>query len=56
MPLVLVLVQARVQARVSVQLPLEEVSPLQGQAWERPAVRKLLRELSALWAQEKLGV
>ena len=56
MPLVLVLVQARVQARVSVQLPLEEVSPLQGLAWELPAVRELLRELSALWAQEKLGV
>lgn len=52
MPQVLV----QVQARVSVQLPLEEVSPLQGQAWERPAVRELLREQSALWAQEKLGV
>ena len=39
-----------VQARVSVQLPREEVSPPQGQAWE------LLRVLSALWAQEKLGV
>ena len=49
-------VRMLVQARVSVQLPLEEVSPLQGQAWERPAVRELLRELSALWAQEKLGV
>ena len=34
----------------------EEVSPPQGQAWELPAVRELLRELSALWAQEKLGV
>jgi len=45
-------VRVLVQARVSVQLPREEVSPLQGQAWERPAVR----ELSALWAQEKLGV
>jgi hypothetical protein len=41
MPLVRVLVLAR----VSVQLAPEEVSPLQGQAWE----------LSALWAQEKLG-
>ena len=51
MPLVLVLVQAR----VSVQLPLEEVSPLQGQAWELPVARELLREQSALWAQEKLG-
>ena len=50
MPLVLV------QARVSVQLPQEEVSPPQGQAWERPAVRELLLELSALWAQEKLVV
>ena len=39
-----------------VWVALEEVSPLQGQAWERPAVRKVLRELSALWAQEKLGV
>ena len=54
MPLVLVL--ARVLARVSVQLPREEVSPPQGQASERPAVQELLRELSALWAQEKLGV
>ena len=44
------------QARVSVQLPLEEVSPPKGLAWERPAMRKLLRELSALWAQEKMGV
>ena len=52
----LVPVPLLVQARVSVQLPLEEVSPLQGQAWERPAVRELLRELSVLWAQEKLGV
>ena len=50
MPLVLV------QARVSVQLPREEVSPPQGQASEWPAVRELLRELSVLWAQEKLGV
>ena len=45
-----------VQARVSVQLPLEEASPLQGLAWERPAAREVLRELSALWAQEKLVV
>ena len=52
MPLVLVLVLAR----VSVQLPREEVSPPQGQDWEQPAVREELRELSALWAQEKLGV
>lgn len=52
MPQVLVLVQAR----VSVQLAPEEVSPPQGQDWEQPAVRELLRELSALWAQEKLGV
>ena len=52
MPLVLVLVLAR----VSVQLPREEGSSPQGQDWEQPAVRELLRELSALWAQEKLGV
>ena len=52
MPLVRVLVQAR----VSVQLSLEEASPPKGQAWERPAVREELRELSALWVQEKLGV
>ena len=44
------------QARVSVQLPLEEASPPKGQAWELPAVRELLRELFALWAQEKLRV
>lgn len=50
MPLVLVL------ARVSVQLPREEGSSPQGQDWEQPAVREELRELSALWAQEKLGV
>ena len=54
MPLVRVLVQVR--ARVSVQLPLEEVSPLQGQAWERPAIQEVLWELSAIWVQEKLGV
>ena len=42
--------------RVSVQLPPEEVSPPKGQAWELPAVRELLRELSALGVQEKLGV
>lgn len=53
MPQVLVLL---VQALVSVQLPREEGSSPQGQAWERPAVRELLRELSALWAQEKLVV
>ena len=52
MPQVLVLVQAR----VSVQLPLEEASPPKGLAWERPAIQEVLRELSALWAQEKLGV
>ena len=52
MPLVLVLVLAR----VSVQLPREEGSSPQGKDWEQPAVRELLRELSALWAQEKLGV
>ena len=46
----------RVRALVSVQLPREEVSPPQGQAWEPPAVREVLREQSALWAQEKLGV
>ena len=50
------LVRVRVQVRVSVQLPREEVSPPQGQASERPAVQELLRELSALGAQEKLGV
>ena len=49
-------VRVLVQARVSVQLPREEVSPPEGQAWERTAVRELLREQSALWAQEKLGV
>ena len=48
--------RVRVQARVSVQLPREEVSPPGGQAWERTAVRELLRELSVLWAQEKLVV
>ena len=53
MPQLLVLL---VQALVSVQLPREEGSSPQGQDWERPAVRELLRELSALWAQEKLGV
>lgn len=52
MPQVLVLVQAR----VSVQLAPEEVSPPQGQDWEQPAVREVIRELSALWAQEKLRV
>ena len=46
----------QVQVRVSVQLPLEEASPPKGLAWELPAVRELLRELSALWVQEKLGV
>ena len=52
MPQVLVLEQAR----VSVQLPLEETSPPKGLAWELPAIQEVLRELSALWAQEKLGV
>ena len=52
MPQVLVLVQAR----VSVQLAPEEGSPPQGQDWEQPAVREVIRELSALWAQEKLRV
>ena len=46
----------KVRAQVSVQLPPEEASPPQGLAWELPAVRELLRELSALWVQEKLGV
>ncbi len=46
----------QVRVQVSVQLPREEVSPPKGQAWELPAVRELLREQSALWAQEKLGV
>lgn len=50
------LVRVRVQVRVSVQLPREEVSPPQGQDWEQPAVREVIRELSALWAQEKLRV
>ena len=45
--------QVLVWALVSVQLAPEEVSPPQGQAWERPAVREVLREQSALWAQEK---
>ena len=49
-------VRVLVQVRVSVQLPLEEASPPKGLAWELPAVREKLRELSALWAQEKLGV
>ena len=48
--------QVLVWARVSVQLVPEEVSPPQGQAWELPVARELLRELSALWVQEKLGV
>lgn len=58
MPLVPVplLVLVRARARVSVQLPLEEASPPKGLAWELPVARELLRELSALWAQEKLGV
>ena len=45
-----------VQVQVSVQLPREEASPSKGLAWKLPAARELLRELSALWAQEKLGV
>lgn len=56
MPLVPVPLLVLVRARVSVQLPLEEASPPKGLAWELPAVRELLRELSALWVQEKLGV
>ena len=44
------------QVQVSVQLPREGASPSKGLAWELPAARELLRELSALWAQEKLGV
>ena len=48
--------QVLVWARVSVQLAPEEVSPPQGQDWEQPAVREVIRELSALWVQEKLGV
>lgn len=58
MPLVLVPVPllVLVRARVSVQLPLEEASPPKGLAWELPVARELLRELSALWVQEKLGV
>ena len=52
MPQVLVLMQAR----VSVQLLREEASPPKGLDWERTAVRELLRELFALWAQEKLRV
>ena len=39
-----------------VLLEREEASPPKGLAWELPAVREVLRELSALWAQEKLGV
>ena len=42
----------QVRALVSVQLPREEVSPPEGLAWELTAVR----ELSVLWAQEKLVV
>ena len=42
------MVLVRVRVLVSVQPPPE------GLAWELPAVRELLRELSALWAQ--LGV
>ena len=49
------MVRVRVQVRVSVQLPREEASPPKGLAWELPVARELLRELSALWAQEKLG-
>ena len=57
MPLVQVRALVSVQLPlVSVQLPLEEASPPKGLAWELPAVQELLRELSALWAQEKLGV
>ena len=48
MPLVLVL--------VSVQLPQEEPSPPKELAWELPAVREVLRELSALWVLERLVV
>ena len=44
------------QVRVLVQVPQEEASPPKGLAWELPAVREELREQSALWAQEKLGV
>ena len=33
----------------------EEASPPKGLAWELPAAREVLRELSALWVQEKLG-
>ena len=51
MPQVQVLMQVSVRALVP-----EEASPPKGLAWELPAVRELLRELSALWAQEKLGV
>ena len=52
----LVPVPVRVRALVSVQLPPEGASPPKGLAWELPAVRELLREQPALWAQEKLGV
>ena len=45
-----------VRALVSVQLPREEASPPKGLAWERPAIQEVLRELSAIWVQEKLGV
>ena len=45
-----------VQARVSVQLPLEEASPPKGLAWELPAVREELREQSELWVLERLVV
>ena len=55
-PLVPVPLLVLVRARVSVQLPLEEASPPKGLAWELPVARELLRELSALWVQEKLGV
>ena len=46
----------QVQVQVSVQLPQEELSPPKRQAWELPVVREELRELSALWALEKLVV
>ena len=49
------LVRVLVSVLALVLVP-EEVSPPKGLAWELPAVRELLRELSALWAQEKLGV
>ena len=51
MPLMLMLMLVSV-----LMLVPEEASPPKGRARVRPAVREVLREQSALWAQEKLVV